>query len=121
MLNVEVGDAVLMIFESGAGPADLASAERTVPSPADGDCFGSPKPHPPSDNLASIGTALAHRRRALGQRPRRWREPLPLGRVAQLATIPSPPTASATVIEPIGVRDPSEWTRNSSTIPAAPV
>jgi hypothetical protein len=58
MLNVEVGDAVLMIFESGAGPADLAPAERTVPSPADGDCFGSPKPHPAErQSYGSVGTA----------------------------------------------------------------
>jgi hypothetical protein len=39
----------------------------------------------------------------------------------QMATMPSPPTASGTVTVPIGDNELSELTRNSSTLPAAPV
>jgi hypothetical protein len=41
--------------------------------------------------------------------------------MAQAATMPSPPTAFGTVIEPIEVSDPFGFTLNSSTMPAAPV
>jgi hypothetical protein len=41
--------------------------------------------------------------------------------IAQAATMPSPPAAFGTVIDPIEVSDPFGFTLNSSTMPDAPV